>query len=321
MKEHAFIVGATQPLVGVLTEPPRRDREAAAPRHAAIFLNAGVIHRVGPSRLYVHLARGFAAMGCLSIRFDHSGIGDSPVRRDGLPFEESSIAEVREVMDWLQQTRRVQRFILVGLCSGAVTSFDAAVVDERVDGIVMINPQGFDQSAEWNAYVLNRSQAKRYWTRSLFSLESWKNAFTGRVDYRRLATVLWSQMASGRSSQAAVASVATRVASDLGALARRGVQSLLVCSEGDEGIEYMNVIVGEDVRRLPSTTRLAVQILPGADHSLTLLDSQRRVVEGVCRWAQSFAFENAGEAPSAATGAVDAALPSPAVGASAIGTS
>jgi hypothetical protein len=150
----------------------------------------------------------------------------------------------------------------------------------------MINPQGFDASAVWNDYVQNRTQARRYWRESLLSARSWRNALTGRVDYRRLGTVLLRQ-ATEKASGAppvAVASVATRVSADLAGLARRGVRTLLVCSEGDDGIEYMNVILGRDVRRR-ALSQLDVAILPGADHSLTLLDSQKRVVRTVAEWA------------------------------------
>jgi pimeloyl-ACP methyl ester carboxylesterase len=290
MKEHAFLFGAHKSLVGIVTEPPGdAGASGVPPRLGFVFLNAGVIHRVGPSRLYVALARSLTELGCVSARFDHSGVGDSAVRRDGMPFEESAIAEAREAMDWLQGTRGVERFVLAGLCSGAVTSFEAAVADDRVVGVVMINPQGFDQSPEWNTYVLNRGRARRYLTRSLFSPRSWWNAVTGRVDYRRLTQVLLGQMAmSGdKTTQSVVSSVVSRVAADLTALEKRAVRTLLLCSEGDDGIEYMNVIFGGDVRRIAAESHTTVSILPGADHSLTLIDSQRRVVQSVREWAGS----------------------------------
>ena len=286
MKEHAFLFGSSQGLVGIVTEPSNRSQNAGL---GVVFLNAGVIHRVGPSRLYVTLARELANLGCVVARFDHAGVGDSQVRRDGLPFEESSIAEAREAMDWLQQSRGVDRFVLAGLCSGAVTSFDAAVLDERVVGVVMINPQGFDQSPEWNAYVINRGRVRRYLTRSFFSVRSWWNAFTGRVDYGRFTTVIWEHVAtrSNTVAQAAVSQVVSRVATDLAKLEQRGVRTLLLCSEGDDGIEYMNVLLGGDVRRMTSAPNMTVEILPGADHSLTLFDSQRRVIGPFHQWIAS----------------------------------
>src|SRR5205085_6183975 len=63
--------GADSHLFGVLTEPgEKRDLPAV------ILLNAGSIHRVGPSRLYVRIARELAQDGFASLRLDHEGLGD-----------------------------------------------------------------------------------------------------------------------------------------------------------------------------------------------------------------------------------------------------
>src|SRR5581483_2069665 len=296
MSEQVLLFGEHRTLVGVVTSPdaPEGAPTASAPV-AAVFLNAGVIHRVGPSRLYVHLARALARLGWMSVRFDHSGIGDSPVRRDGRSFEESATLEAGEAMDALEQSYGVRQFVLIGLCSGAVTAFEAAGVDERVAGIVMINPQGFADVAEWTDYVQNRGHARKYWTQSLFSAASWRKALTGRVDYRRLLRVLWRQATAGVAAEKA-APVAARVASDLAKMLRRRVRALLVCSEGDDGIEYMNVILEQDVRRMPAMPGLTVEILDGADHSLTICDSQRRIIEVVRRWVEAFGADERGAA-------------------------
>lgn len=281
-REQAALLGASRGLAAIVTDPPHG---AAAAGIAAICLNAGVIHRVGPSRLYVHVARALAAAGWTAARFDHSGLGDSPVRKDGLPFEQTAVLEAREVMEAVRQSRGIERFVLIGLCSGAVTAFDTALIDDRVIGVLMINPWGFDQSAEWNDYVANRGRARKYWRRSVFSLDSWRRALTGRIDYRRLVGVLRRQAADVVAPAPVIKTVATRVAADLERLLHRGVRVLLVCSEGDEGIEYMNVILGRDVRGVPRHPAFEVEIMPGADHSLTLLDSQRRVVQSIRDWA------------------------------------
>ena len=300
MNEHAFLFGDDQGLVGVITDPAGRQDSQ---RPGVILLNAGVIHRVGPSRLYVHLARELAGVGCVAARFDHSGIGDSATRRDDAPFDVSSILEVRAAMDALQESRGIDRFVLIGLCSGAVTAFDAAGVDSRVAGIVMINPQGFDLNPEWNSYIAGRGDARRYWTRSLFSAASWWNALTGRVDYQRLAGVLWRQASGPGRVRDVVSSVATRVGAELQKLMDREVRTLLVCSEGDDGIEYMNVILQRDVRTMTSASHLTVEILAGADHSLTLLGSQRQVVDVVRGWAERFELRSISRKETSAPGA------------------
>ena len=90
MKEEAVVFGATSSLVGVVTDPVvgARDKEDLP---AIILLNAGIAHRVAPHRLYVNMARRFADMGFTVLRFDFSGVGDSPLRQDNLPRARSSI--------------------------------------------------------------------------------------------------------------------------------------------------------------------------------------------------------------------------------------
>jgi len=287
MQEHAAILGKTSGLFGVITDPVRGRSEANG-RRAVILLNAGVIHRVGPSRLYVALARRMAANGWTAVRFDHSGIGDSPARRDGLPFEQSAIAETREVIDSLQRERGIDRVVLMGLCSGAVTAFETAAADERVTGAVLINPQGFDASPQWHSYVQRRGDARRYWTRSLFSADSWTRALTGRVEYKRLLDTLWRQATSPAASvPEAVTTVSERVGSVLRSLLTRKVRLLFLLSEGDDGVDYMNVILGQNIRHLQGGEYLDVRVLAGADHSLTLQGSQRQLIDEVTDWARA----------------------------------
>lgn len=288
MQEHASVFGKTSQLFGVVTDPVRDSASKADGRRAVILLNAGVIHRVGPSRLYVALARRMAASGWTAVRFDHSGIGDSPARRDGLPFEQSAITETREVMDSLQRERGIDRFVLMGLCSGAVTALKSAAADPRVTGAVLINPQGFDASPQWHRYVQVRGDARRYWTRSLFSADSWARALTGRVGYRRLLDVLWRQATSPAAEvPEAVTSVSDRVGTILRGLLTRKVRLLFLCSEGDDGIDYMNVILGQNIRHLQGGEYLDVRVLAGADHSLTLQNSQRQLIDEVLDWSKA----------------------------------
>src|SRR5690606_31730993 len=101
-------------------------------RLCVVILSAGIIHRVGPNRLHVELARALSAAGCTSLRFDLSGIGDSEKRSDGLPPLDASLADIREAADWLQATRGVDQLILVGLCSGADQGLIYAGGDPRV---------------------------------------------------------------------------------------------------------------------------------------------------------------------------------------------
>ncbi len=76
MPERIVKIGKPQPLVGLLTEPVNPDPGAPA----VLILNSGVMHHVGTCRMSVRLARAFADQGVAALRFDFSGIGDSPSR-------------------------------------------------------------------------------------------------------------------------------------------------------------------------------------------------------------------------------------------------
>ncbi len=136
MRERAVRIGSPTPLISIICEPEEID--TAKP--AVIILNSGVMHHIGTCRLSVKIARNLANLGILSCRFDFSGIGDSETRRGNLAFEESGPLEIKEVMDYLSKKRGITRFVLYGLCSGADASYETAKIDERVVGIIQIDP-------------------------------------------------------------------------------------------------------------------------------------------------------------------------------------
>lgn len=142
-------MGSEGQLVGILSHPPPRVAEpmvvspsssAAAPGLAFIILNAGVLHRVGPHRLHVLLARRIAALGVTGLRVDLGGIGDSIASSDATSFRDSAVADTRLAMTSLTAATGAQRFVLFGVCSGADNSLATALADERVAGIVLVDP-------------------------------------------------------------------------------------------------------------------------------------------------------------------------------------
>ena len=139
MTERVVQFGQRRALVGTLT--PAGD--GAAGDAAFVFMNAGVIGRVGPHRLNVKAARRVAALGFPALRFDLSGLGDSRAAAGTLGFEEQAIADLREAMDFLQSEVGARRFVLSGLCSGADNSYATALADERVTGIMLFDPYAY----------------------------------------------------------------------------------------------------------------------------------------------------------------------------------
>jgi hypothetical protein len=145
VRDEAVRLAPEGQLVGILSHPPTYPSDTPARpdrpgRLAFIILNAGVLHRVGPHRLHVTLARRIAAGGIPALRLDLGGIGDSIASSDATSFRDSAIADTRAAMNDLTRLVGAERFVLFGVCAGADNSIGTALADDRVAGIVLVDP-------------------------------------------------------------------------------------------------------------------------------------------------------------------------------------
>jgi pimeloyl-ACP methyl ester carboxylesterase len=282
--------GSSGALIGVVAAPEHP--EAKSP--AVVFLNAGVTHRVGPNRLHVHLARALAEEGFVTLRFDFSGLGDSSVRADDLPAIKSVVVETREAMDLLTETYGVESFILVGICSGATSSYLTAREDERVVGAVMINAQGHlhGDDLDLGDHLRARTLARHSWRialKSSFRSKNWRKAIQGQLQPKRILRMMFGgsvEALRGRRKGAQAPRIPD-VLSDLRELTGRGVRLFHLYCEGDEGLDYFHVVLGDKMRDVETDENSRFEVIRGSNHVFTLLWSQERLVELVCEWARS----------------------------------
>lgn len=291
MTERCVRFGPGRALVGIVSDP---GTELSRARPAVLLLNAGLIHRVGPNRLHVRLARRMAAEGFLSIRIDLSGRGDSDVRGDSLSYSESGIVETQDAMQHLSSTTGVRRFVLMGICSGASTAGDVAYLDRRVAGAAVI---------EGAAYPTPRFHA-RYYRRRLFRLTTWWNTFAGLNGIgRRLRRTLGlpvPQMPDADMSRdgAVPRATAEALASALTEMVGRGVELLTVFSGSTKEYNY----VGQLREAFPAVdfgSRLEEVWFQDADHTFTRRRDQDRLIERIVLWMN-------GRFAAAASAAMDA---------------
>lgn len=262
---------------------PNRDKPAI------VLLNAGSVHRVGPNRSFVRMARRWAALGYPVLRMDMSGIGDSPHAEgcpENLPYPRDAVLDAQAAMNALSERGIASRFILAGLCSGADIAFRTAVLDSRVCGAWMINPQAFyfESSDTLKAFMHAELEAK-YYRSGLFDAARWKKLLSGKVNLRYVAkifrgkaeSVIKKQMARllGDAGGAAdKAPEARDVIRDLRAIAGRGADALLLCSEDDPGLEYLVQYFGDELAALDGLPGYRKVIVKGTDHTFTPLWSQ-----------------------------------------------
>ena len=126
-------------LAGIVTVP--ESAGPAAARALCVLVNAGLVAKSGPWRLYVELARHLARGGVATLRFDLGGIGDSQREQADGPLRERTALEIRAAVDELTRRFPDSRALVVGgVCSGAEDALRYAETDARVTGAVLIDP-------------------------------------------------------------------------------------------------------------------------------------------------------------------------------------
>ncbi len=258
-------------LFGVLAQPVE---DTGTQDLGAVLLNAGAIRRIGPNRMWVEMARRWAARGVPSLRLDLEGLGDA----DGDATRFADVAElyvpelvvqVSSAIDVLCARGAARRFVLAGLCSGAYWSFHGALQDERVVAAFMLNPR----TLFWNATLEN----VRYLRRGLFRPSSWRMILHGDVRFSRMSSV--ARHAPRSVIKHAVERWRAHGDSDELDLALDQLRSLdkrlrFVFSEEEPFYEEL-----ERQGRLSRGERwpnLELDLLPGRDHTLRPANSQRR---------------------------------------------
>jgi pimeloyl-ACP methyl ester carboxylesterase len=249
-----------------------------APGPSFVILNAGVLHRVGPHRLHVILARRIAAAGMTGLRLDLGGIGDSIASSDAATFRESAVADTRAAMTGLTAALGSEKFVLFGVCSGADNAVATALADDRVAGIVLVDPP---------AYHTRRSQLRYLRTR-----------IAERGSAREM--LRWGLRAAERRLRLAIAMLGRRRPDDppsegrevppaaifgdrLTALVDRGVRILVVFS-GIHGPRYNHPDQIFEV--FPALRgRLDHRYYPAANHTFTELGVQADLIDDVTAWA------------------------------------
>ena len=276
MAEKIYRFGESESLLGILTEPPSK---AAAAPSAVLWLNAGMIHHVGPFGWYVTLARRFAELGFLSFRIDLSGVGESPHRSDKQSTEERATADVVAAMDFLARKRHVERFILLGVCSGAIIAHRVAVQDSRVSGVVLLDGYAYRTLGYY----------ARHYGRRLFRGLSWLSA-ARRVLRKIVPARDQAPPASAGAEFFPEAPPRGQVRAELEALLRRGVQCLFVYTGGITDMYFNHRRqFGEMFGNLDAAGAcLQVDYLDKADHLFSAHADRQLLFGRVESWLRRF---------------------------------
>ncbi len=274
-------------LFGILTEPGEGSGPRA--RTCVLLINIGANHRIGSNRMYVRWARAWAQLGFRALRFDLSGIGDSPRLEGQLEkdvYSPSGISQTRAAIDFLSQ-RGADRFVLAGLCSGAYIAYYAALEDPRANAIVLVNPPTFHWKEGDSLELRTRKafQATSFYKQRARSIETWKRLARGEIHVRHVLLELARRALVRGRNRAAAALVQlgiTREPDDIArgfqSLATRGCDALLLYGSNDGGVDVMEEHLGTGARKMQHAETFQVELLDGTDHTFTPRDAQERLL-------------------------------------------
>lgn len=317
-------------LVGIVHEPaPERRTDVAI-----VLLSPGVKNRIAPHRLYNKMAARFVAQGFWVFRFDFYGLGDS----DGLIGERlladfygsvalgRYVADTHDAMDFMRRTYPVTRFVLGGLCGGAITGVLSARTRSDAAGIlglglpVMVEGSQVDKVANMTAGQLDAMRGK--YLRKLLQPKAWLRLLTFQSDWRLITRAVGKRKAApvapATAPAAASAAPAAAPAAPIGNtnphfapafldLLKRGCPSLLLFSEMDRlWWEFEEKFLTSHRDTLARYGDLAeIGVIPGANHVFTLDEWQADMLARCSAWLESrfgASVSLAASAPAAESG-------------------
>jgi dienelactone hydrolase len=268
--ERIVAFGKHASMPGILSLPDGQ----TVPDVAVIIANAGMLHRVGPYRLHVTLARSLAETGFRTLRLDLSGIGDADTRTDTPSEHDRAMADLRESMDCLTQKHAVERFILAGMCTGAVNAHHAAVSDDRVAGVVCLD--GY-------AYPTPASRRRR----CTLALSHPRKTLRVAAQRARDAGPTVEDAADDESAFGWELPPKDTFVRELEVLTKRGCSMLYVFSGGTWSYynyreQFVDGLPDVDFRGC-----LELEYFGDADHVYTLTGSRDRLQERICTWVNA----------------------------------
>ncbi|NHZ42654.1 hydrolase 1, exosortase A system-associated [Massilia aquatica] len=127
-------------LIGILDLPER------ALARGVLVVTSGPQYRIGHHRHFTLLARVLAGRGIPVLRFDHRGMGDSEGEARTLDALGDDIHAATRA--FFAQVPEMRELVLWGLGDAAMAALRYAQADQRVSGVVLLNPWVAPNQAE-----------------------------------------------------------------------------------------------------------------------------------------------------------------------------
>jgi exosortase A-associated hydrolase 1 len=221
------------------------------------------------------------------MRFDYRGMGDSSGE---LRHFEQVAPDLRAAIDaFFGSVKELRDVVIWGLCDAASTALLYAHNDERVSGLVLLNPWVRTTESEARTYI------RHYYVRRLLEGTPWRKLLRGELDIKRSAVSLVANLRRA----ARVGSIASQGQKSLAdtlpermavGLERFGGRVLLILSGNDLTAKEFCDTSDASVRwrRLLASSRITRHELPQATHTFSRREWRDKVAAWTSTWVQSW---------------------------------
>lgn len=250
-------------LVGIIDVP---ERPVA---RGVLVVTSGPQYRIGSHRHFALLARMLAPRGIPVMRFDHRGMGDSEGEARSIDSLDEDIRAATK--EFFVQMPEMTEIVIWGLGEAAAPAALYAQGDERIGGVVLLNPSVLEGAA-----ALRAPRAPHLLAR-IGELGFWKRVATGQRDSAAGAATLRQNMraaALDRSLPLAQRLVASLSCFD-GAV-------LVILGEDDPVAQEFADLLDKNDRRCKRVT------IAGANHTFASREWRDEVAEVSANWIVSW---------------------------------
>ncbi len=140
-----------------------------------LIVVGGPQYRVGSHRQFVLLARFLASDGFPVMRFDYRGMGDSEGNPETFSSIDNDIASAIET--FFEQCPDISGVVIWGLCDAASAALFYGYQDERIKGLVLLNPWVYSEQGAAKTHI------KHYYSQRLISPDFWRKIFNFQFNY------------------------------------------------------------------------------------------------------------------------------------------
>lgn len=271
------------PLFGILSLPLLRDTES---KPTVLLLNAGSVHRIGPNRNYIYITRQLLSLGFKVFRLDFLGIGDSihpNLSKENNPYMPEALDNIKQTICYLKDNYKTNDVILIGICSGAYSSFQFALheSEETLHEIIPINPLAFywkegmsldyspaDYYFDWNSYQESMRHKKR-WIKLLKDPKRVLETIKTTINVILIKVSAIFKPLVNRFKRLIGAKEIEDLAWDLKAIVAKNIRVKFIFADTDPGYQLLVEGAGKTVEKLINEKKIEIEFVPKANHNFS----------------------------------------------------